>query len=446
VLALMMMMAFVGIVVDVGYLYTQKANMQSLADAIVLSTLGTTGLVTGSPSRTTAQQIAYIDNFISTYQNPANGLPIDWWTQRLKEVNTGGDVVKLTLNQPMPLSTFVMALLGIPTVTVGIQAVAVRGCFSRRIQQDKSGRLGFFGCNEVNLQGNPTWRSRNYNTWAIGDKAYGGSNIHILDQGSVYFGGDVFSANTIEFIGGGSTWNGTYTAPNIINHAGGGSYTGIVAAVPPIETPPAVGNATAADNDNSTVGGAAPDFLAGITYVLEKANPGPQTMYINAGSRIYAHTIDLKQTTLVIMGDPRPIGDGGQGPVTFNIEPLGPKPNVNNERLFMDRDVSAAYGPMKPSYLNVIGLAQTPCSIDCDRHNKDVPKLVFSHNTIASRVYAPGFQVHIDSNPSWSGSMVADCIHTQGTPLIYIDEEGGFSMTTIIDPVNCKAWQVYLVN
>ena len=42
-LALMVMMGFVAMVVDIGYLYTQKAQKQFLADLTALTVLGTAG-------------------------------------------------------------------------------------------------------------------------------------------------------------------------------------------------------------------------------------------------------------------------------------------------------------------------------------------------------------------------------------------------------------------
>ncbi|MBI4870007.1 MAG: Tad domain-containing protein [Candidatus Riflebacteria bacterium] len=419
-LALMVILAFVGLVVDIGYMYTQKAQKQLLSDMIALTALGTTGTVAGG--QTATQQDTYINNFVAT-ANVATGLPSDMWPEILKDHNADGDVYRVTLNKPMVLTTFFLNVLGLRTITVGIQSIAIRECVVYQISQEGSGPLQFFGCNAIEMQGNPTLRSKKYSTGAVGDNVFGGSNELVHSQGSVLIGGSMFSADELNFTGNATTWNGTYQSGDIDGSPGGGVWTAINSPHPPVVVPPAVGQATAAVNDNDQVLGCSDAFIDGTSFLLDKPGGSPGEIIIPAGSKIYAREVDLKNARLIIRGDPRP-PPTGSGPVSITLDAQG---QSDFDIWFSDRDMELESGdPMGPHFLDVIGInAPNSCCPACTPG----PIMTFKHHSAYGHVYAPGdgaddaaveSRLHLHSRPAdqLSGPPVAELLRGTSGSLV----------------------------
>ncbi|MBI4870008.1 MAG: hypothetical protein HY814_00390 [Candidatus Riflebacteria bacterium] len=415
VLALITVASFLALAIDVSYFYARKAQVQTVSDAAALAALGAAGSHGSGQGQT--EQDARVGGVVG-YHAVANGLSSGYWTQVIAH-NADGDVNQVILNRSLGVNTLFSNLVNQRSVTIGIQSVAARTFLSNQINQSTmAGGINFFGCVRLEMLGNPVVRSRDYDSWAVGDSVRAGSNFDVEVQGSVVFGGDLTCASLINFVGGASVFDGTYQAPVIVGSPGSGTNTRIQAPYPQMVVAAAVMGATASSNNNNLVLGCTAAFRNRTSFVLEKTG-SPGTISIPAGAKIYAREVNLHSDELVITGNPNP-PPVGAGPVTITLDA-----STGNGTWFSDRDVSATVsGGMKPKYLKIIGIS--PPSVCCAACPPG-PEIEFNHHVMKALVYAPGFVVDFQSNPTFHGSIVADILHVQGSPEVFGDEDNGFA-------------------
>jgi Flp pilus assembly protein TadG len=117
--AIFLIIGFAALVVDVGFLYATRRNMQTAADAAAIA--GANALNNGQPDATSsaaAQDVASLNG----YTNGANNVNVTVGSPNPAPSPTDGTYVQVTVSQPVP--TFFMGALGYSTVNVSASAVA----------------------------------------------------------------------------------------------------------------------------------------------------------------------------------------------------------------------------------------------------------------------------------------------------------------------------------
>src|SRR5687768_14709497 len=121
VLALAVFFAFMALVVDVGYHYTKKAEIQIQADACALQALSTVVYAYERRYSTNAQtdiarsqEKAIMDTVVSKF-NTANGYGGGYFTPIYTDDDEDDDVKSVTIDKVVPSSFFFAELLRIPS-------------------------------------------------------------------------------------------------------------------------------------------------------------------------------------------------------------------------------------------------------------------------------------------------------------------------------------------
>lgn len=374
-IAMSMLVVCVGLSIDAGYLYTQKGAGQLTADITALAVLGSL-----DRTLTPSDQQQYVVDQVNNLER-ANGLPINFWT-RYPTARPDGDIIRLKLNATNPLSTMVMNLVGISTVNVGIESIAVRGFIRHQIDPNcpTPGNLGLFGCIRLLVQGNPLIDSYNsaagtYASQAIhpgcgsstggtgghgsggpgggkyaGKNVLGASNRLVKLKGAFCFQGNTLSSLDTE-IGGSGLLTGNATTEFFSGDAGQVAGSVITQSVPDINLVPAVGTATTATNDNATITGANMSRLGSPHFELRPAS-GSHEIQLTAGKKYYFKCISLAGgADIRVLGNPTTAGG-----VQITLE--GPA-RING-------DIKSDIQPMRPGWLKIIGInGTTECCVGC---------------------------------------------------------------------------------
>lgn len=393
-IAMFTIMLCMGLALDAGYLYTQKGMGQLTEDIIALIVLGST-----DRALTHDQQIAYIEDQVNRLE-AANGLPTPFYTRRT-ESNTEGDVVKLILNAPNPLKTMMMNLIGIGSVNVGLEAIAVRGFVIKKIDPNCPGNLGLFGCVRLQVQGNPlvdSYKSGlgSYASQAVnpGCGSSSGSGSHGEDDGG-HDGGGSGSHSHLSHGGHGGHGESLYARRNLLGMSnrmvdltgsfcyhgdtqssldtevvGSGLVDGkvtteyfdgdsdlitdgvVIEPVSDFNLIPAVGSASATSNDNGTIsGGFDPDALLPPNFQLKQKGSNKEIL-LTAGKKYYFKEIDMAGASkLRIIGNP-----ATAGPVEITLD---------GDAKF-NGDITSDVQPTRPGWLKLTGInGCTQCCVGC---------------------------------------------------------------------------------
>lgn len=363
VLALFFFFGFMALATDVGYLYTQKANVQLISDTAALASLASLDY-----SQPHATQLAYITNQVNYFEQ-FHGLGVGYFTITTESA-PNGNIIQVKLNAGHPSKTFFMALFGLDSLKVGIESIAVRGTIGYSYDpdcQNDGGMMGFFGCTHVEYQGNPMADSYLsdqgwYADQAVNNGCGSGAGGHHGHMGGGGHGGHGDGAKYARrYMGTGSNWRVEFTG-NFCYHGqvrsgrdtdiGGnaGYLDGFVTtetfsgnqslvseginfqSVPDTMLPTAVGAASAASNDNATVVGAKASDLASPNFALKPQ--GDNDIQLVAGKKYYFKDIKISGSkSIKIIGNPVTAGpvkitlDGDcdiQGDVKSDVVPTRP--------------------------------------------------------------------------------------------------------------------------
>ena len=259
-LMLVVLLLFVGLVIDVGNLYVQRIKMQNTADAAVGS--GALQLSGGQALAITAAKTAISKNGFN--QNIAT---IDFNVDTVH--NKGGSPeINVTLTQNVP--TYFMLLAGFPTVKISV--------LSKGITSGGGGPFGYGvfsgGTNTLNL---------NYATYK--GSVYSGGNLN-FNGGGIKVEGSVDAIGSVTgYPGNGNTVTGsvkTHTTPQIMPdytslissaatkyNAGGGTYSlnGTIA------------NSAYVTNGNVTIGNTSTTTFSNTEVIMADGN-----ITINSGN------------------------------------------------------------------------------------------------------------------------------------------------------------------
>lgn len=368
VLALFFFFGFMALATDVGYLYTQKANVQLISDTAALASLASLDY-----SQSPSGQLAYITNQVNYFEQ-FHGLGTGYFTVTTESA-PNGNILQVRLNAGHPSKTFFMALFGLDSLKVGIESIAVRGTIGYSYDpdcQNDGGMMGFFGCTHVEYQGNPMADSYRSDQGWYADQAvnlgcgssggghvqHGGSYGHLGGGGHGGHGEEKYARR---YMGTGSNWRVEFTG-NFCYHGkvrsgrdtdiGGnaGYLDGAVVtetfsgnqslvaegvtfqSVPDTMLPTAVGAASAAVNDNATVVGAKASKLASPNFEL--VPEGNNDIQLVAGKKYYFKYMKISGSKSIrIIGNPVVAGpvkitlDGDcdiQGDVKSDVVPTRP--------------------------------------------------------------------------------------------------------------------------
>jgi Flp pilus assembly protein TadG len=114
------LIGFAALVVDVGFLYATRRNMQTVADAAAIAGANAlnSGLECDAGSCASAQDLASLNG----YTNGTNGVSVTAKPPAVKPNPADGTYVEVDVSQPVP--TYFLRAIGYNTVTVGAKAVA----------------------------------------------------------------------------------------------------------------------------------------------------------------------------------------------------------------------------------------------------------------------------------------------------------------------------------
>ncbi len=348
---------FLGMSLDVGFLYTQKGFGQTISDITALTVLGTTD--TSVPQ---ADQQIYITNQVRNMEKE-NGLTSPFydieiiWDQK-------GDAIRLILNAINPLPTLVMNLVGISEVNVGIEAIAERGFLRSVVEDCPDGNLGIFACIRLDLRGKPLFDSYRSDGGTYTSQAntagpcrtYANNNLlsasnRLVDmRGNFCYNGDTRSGLDTNLRGSGKL-TGNVDTENFTGNDGliGGELD--TKSIPEINLPAAVATATADSNDNAWITGHNLSKIASPNFEL-KANGGSHEIQLAAGKRYYFRKISIPSSVNIrIVGDPI-----ANGPVEIN---LAGEAKING-------DIVSNTNPIRPGWLKITGLdCNSACCLGC---------------------------------------------------------------------------------
>lgn len=318
VLLMPVVLGLVALSVDVGYLYTSKGRLQSVADVAVL-----TGIAAVDETKTYTQEDAQVRTRIS--QTAAvNGLSSSFFSVSTIK-NPGTDDVllaRVTANYRTPL--FFSGFLGVREANLGIVASAevIPGQIGY-----KGGGLALFGDLLVDANGNvfiDSFDSRdgNYNPintgpdgrpYAKANATVGGNgdadvNGDISFHGDLVIGDDVEITGTSGYVLGSVLCGGSIDAPpSSISGFRVGGFP--VPAFNP--TPATLPAGVASSNDNWRITGYLDSArLASSQELVKGSGGGPKIIYIPAGGTYYLRLIDLQSDIQVqLTGDPSAEGE-----------------------------------------------------------------------------------------------------------------------------------------
>lgn len=120
--AMALIIGFAALVIDVGFLYATRRNMQTAADAAAIA--GANALNSGD-TLTTAKSAARDVAKLNGYADDTNNVTVSVETPASVPSPTNGTYVEVDVAQPVP--TYFMRLFGFDTVDVGAKAVAGYG-------------------------------------------------------------------------------------------------------------------------------------------------------------------------------------------------------------------------------------------------------------------------------------------------------------------------------
>jgi len=257
--ASLVVIAIIGLSVDIGSLFHLYETMQTAADSAAVA--GAKGLQASGNATAAADQDASLNGFtngsagvtITVNNPPASG-----------EYEGNNNYVQVQISQPEP--TYFLSLLGISSLTISTEAAATMGSAPGCIYSldpNDSGSLGL-----VTISGGATVKT--------------GCGI-IVDSGSSsaisVSGGGSIQAASVGIVGNYSTSGGGSISPTPV--------TGMVAADDPLDylQPPTVGTCTAGTTNVSVSGGKTAVLSQG-TYCGGISVSGGSKVTLNSGTYI----------------------------------------------------------------------------------------------------------------------------------------------------------------
>jgi Flp pilus assembly protein TadG len=120
ILISLFLIGFAALVIDVGFLYSTRRNMQTVADAAAIAGANAlnSGLTCNSSGCAAAQDVATLNG----YTNGVSGVTVAVSTPAAKPSPSTGTYVEVDVSQPVP--TYFLRALSVNTVNVGAKAVA----------------------------------------------------------------------------------------------------------------------------------------------------------------------------------------------------------------------------------------------------------------------------------------------------------------------------------
>lgn len=469
VLALFFFFGFMALAADVGYLYTQKANIQLVSDTAALAALASVDYAL-SPTA----QLAYVTNQVNYFEQ-AHGLGTGRFTLSTQSA-TNGNIVQVKLDSTNPADTFFLALFGLQRLNIGVQSIAIRGTIRYDYEKDCPGTMGFFGCTHVEYVGNPIadsylsdqgwYADQAVNTgcgasqggheqhlgeggWqGHGEEKYArsmmgtGTNWTMSFNGNFCYHGKAQSGRDAEIVGNAGYVDGSLVTENFSGDTGLVSDGVKVQSVPDTYLPTAVASATAGSNDNGTIVGAKASSLASPDFAL--VPQGNNEIQLQAGRRYYFKDIKISGSTAIrIVGDPRVAG-----PVRITLDGDA---DING-------DITSDVVPTRPGWLELTGLGGcSNCCKDCvieqaphhrghDYCDSNRTIKISGNGDVYGNIYAPGYKVTVTGCKNFFGRIVAEGMTFKGTSGIHYDETLGGCIRAHQDATATDLGLVRLIN
>lgn len=468
VLSLFFFFGFMALAADVGYLYTQKANIQLVSDTAALAALASLDYTQSHDA-----QLAYVTNQVNYFEQ-AHGLPTGRFALSTQSASNG-NIIQVKLDSANRSNTFFLALFGMSALNVGVESIAIRGTIRYDYDKDCPGALGFFGCTHVEYSGNPIadsylsdqgwyadqavnvgcgaarggheehlgeggWQGHGEQKYAR-SKMGTGTNWTMSFNGNFCYHGKAQSGRDTEIVGGSGYVDGTLITENFSGDSTLVSEGVKVQSVPDTFLPTAVATATATSNDNGTVVGAKASELASPNFKLSAQ--GSNEIQLQAGRRYYFKEIKISGSTAIrIVGDPRVAG-----PVKITLDGDA---DING-------DITSDVVPTRPGWLELTGLGGcSNCCNDCvveqaSHHghtycdsNRAIS--ISGNGDVYGSIYAPGYKVTVTGCKNFFGRIVAEAMSFKGTSGIHYDETLGGCIKAHEDASATDLGQVRLIN